>query len=194
MENSLFEVGKLASKHLTILATLQILLLLVLFNLSAKEVIAIPGVGISMERLDTLSILLLLLYLALWKFMSCLFYQMKLVLNFSNISCKNSDLGAVYHYVYPSALNYLLFHHYMNSGKPLRINVLMALSLMITFIAFPFISTIYLSGSWVFEMFEHGIKVSNVLFLAISFFSVAIVSWILEHLRWFKSEMPKQEA
>ena len=194
MENSLFEVGKLASKHLTILATLQILLLLVLFNLSAKEVIAIPGVGISMERLDTLSILLLLVYLALWKFMSCLFYQMKLVLNFSNISCKNSDLGGVYHYVYPSALNYLLFHHYMNSGKPLRINVLMALSLMITFIAFPFISTIYLSGSWVFEMFEHGIKVSNVLFLAISFFSVAIVSWILEHLRWFKSEMPKQEA
>ncbi|MDW2252705.1 hypothetical protein Q6225_13910 [Vibrio alginolyticus] len=42
-------------------------------------------------------------------------------------------------------------------------------------------------------MFEHGIEVSNVLFLAISFFSVAIVSWILEHVRWFKSEMPKQE-
>ena len=81
----------------------------------------------------------------------------------------------------------------MDSGKPLRIDMLMALLLVITFIAFPFISTVYLSGSWVLEMFEHGIEVSNVLFLAISFFSVAIVSWILEHVRWFKSEMPKQE-
>ncbi|MDW1831637.1 hypothetical protein [Vibrio sp. Vb1755] len=54
----MFEVGKLASKHLTILASLQILLLLALFNLNAKEVIAIPVVGGSMERLDTLSILL----------------------------------------------------------------------------------------------------------------------------------------
>ena len=125
--------------------------------------------------------------------MSCLFCQMKLVLNLSNISCENSDLGAVYHYVYPSALNYLIFHHDMDSGKPLRIDMLMALLLVITFIAFPFISTVYLSGSWVLEMFEHGIEVSNVLFLAISFFSVAIASWILDHVRWFKSEMPKQE-
>lgn len=52
----MFEVGKLASKHLTILASLEILLLLALFNLNAKEVIAIPVVGGSMERLDTLFI------------------------------------------------------------------------------------------------------------------------------------------
>jgi hypothetical protein len=76
MENSLFESGKLLSKHLTFMVSTLILLILLLINLDGKEVFKIPVLSYELERTNAISIVVLFYYLTLWKFFHACFINL----------------------------------------------------------------------------------------------------------------------
>lgn len=59
MENTLFEAGKLLSKHLTFLVSSLILLILLVLNMDGKDVIKVPIISVDLERFDAISVVLL---------------------------------------------------------------------------------------------------------------------------------------
>ncbi len=192
MENSLFESGKLLSKHLTILVSTLILLLLILANLDSKGVVKIPFISYELGRTNAISIVLLIYYLTLWKFFSCMFYQFKLAFDFNNRLKKTDSNQSVYSFLYPSSFNYLMFHHHMNEGKPIAINKVFVIWAALILVGIPFWCVVYLGYISINGFITHGINISGVVSFIISLFVWPITSWLKSHLDWIGKELNKQ--
>lgn len=193
MENSLFESGKLLSKHLTFMVSTLILLLLLIINVDGKDVVKIPVLSYELDRTNAISIVVLFYYLTLWKFFSCMFYQFKLAFNFTEHSKRSDKKQSVYLYLYPSSFNYLLFHHHMNDEQPIAINKVFVIYGALILVGVPFWCTLYLIYISISGFMTNGVNISGVIFLIVSLLVWPITSWLKAHLKWLSLEVKKNK-
>lgn len=190
MENTLFEAGKLLSKHLTFLVSSLILLVLLISNVDGKEVIKVPIISFELKRHDAIAVVLLFYYFTLYKFFSVLYYQFYLVFEY----IKENEKNDIYRLLYPSSFNFIMFHHYMspNEHVPFNKNVVIGTALVI--MGLPFWSALYLGYVGVSKLVDEGINIHSILYLLILFSTIPIIKWVKEHMSAIKVHSPKNKT
>lgn len=174
LHQSLIEAGKNKQKALSFLLFLSFLIVVVQMFLSGNAEIQVLNTQIKLSRDKAASVYFVLYSVYFFRFVAITNYEKIIFYNLFKELKKDEKQKTAWHYVHPSAINYLLYEWHIKKGRTQRINLAFIKAFSVVIVCFP---VVYTLSNLSFNHFGE-IPFLLLILLSLSFYSLATVNLV----------------